>query len=629
MTKLQAVNELMTALKRRPVTSYASGVPAEAADCIERWSAEIQAEPDWQFNREENVTYSPAALTGYITLGADILSADPVAGGGYPDCTVRGGRLFNRTDKTYVFTADVVVDLVRTLPFEDLSNAFQRLVAVSATTEFCANMGMPPPDGIAKREQRARMTAAQEDADRADPDMKTAPYFRNIASRTDTGTAGTGSGTATSAATGTTEIDDIIVTSKPLIAGTRTFGVMRNAVAGHFTANTPADYPNQPDIGVMGGFTPGDTYYPNSYAFYAGREGVTLGVIAFSRAKLGASDATTTYTATTVTATDWTCEMDDVEVGMIVDTLHSPKWGGMVSAVDAATRTITVHAWYRYTGVDETPPPGTPADGTGCEVDRMTGLGGQITYLYMDTAHDVTAGTGHELDIINDKAGATVYGHRVVSIGSVACTAAFITATTGTGSFTYGFAATGEITTAALYVSGDGTTSPVYAVLDQSQSWAVICALGHTGRAYFALYKSDADAIRFSVTGAGAVYALSYIDTGDEYRVGGVKVVDAQGAVVADAGTATYGAPAVTYSTPATTYAAPSGGTPLDAQCRASLAQLATDVAAMKTAVGQLATDAGAAKTALAAAAVDTAAVKTSSNAINARLKAHGLIATS
>lgn len=65
------------------------------------------------------------------------------------------------------------------------------------------------------------------------------------------------------------------------------------------------------------------------------------------------------------------------------------------------------------------------------------------------------------------------------------------------------------------------------------------------------------------------------------------------GAVVSDPA-------AITYAAPATTYVAPAGGATIDAQARASLAQLATDVAAMKTAQSASAADFLSVRTALA-----------------------------
>jgi hypothetical protein len=57
-----------------------------------------------------------------------------------------------------------------------------------------------------------------------------------------------------------------------------------------------------------------------------------------------------------------------------------------------------------------------------------------------------------------------------------------------------------------------------------------------------------------------------------------------------------------TYVAPSTTYVAPSGGTTVDTQARASLAQLAADVAALKTALAQVAADRADIKTKLEAA---------------------------
>lgn len=67
------------------------------------------------------------------------------------------------------------------------------------------------------------------------------------------------------------------------------------------------------------------------------------------------------------------------------------------------------------------------------------------------------------------------------------------------------------------------------------------------------------------------------------YKVAGLQVVGKQ-----------QPAPAVTYVAPGSTYAAPSGGMTIDAEARTSLAQLASDVAAVRAAAAELAADDGA-----------------------------------
>lgn len=118
MTKLEAVNVMLSKLGVRPVNSLDAAhprVPAAVA-VLDRFTRELQA-TRWWFN-VEYLTLSPAPGSGRIALPGDTASADSVAV--RPRVAVRGRWLYNLDDSTYEFTSAVQIRLHRIIPFDEL-----------------------------------------------------------------------------------------------------------------------------------------------------------------------------------------------------------------------------------------------------------------------------------------------------------------------------------------------------------------------------------------------------------------------------------------------------------------------------------------------------------------------------
>lgn len=124
-------------------------------------------------------------------------------------------------------------------------------------------------------------------------------------------------------------------------------------------------------------------------------------------------DLGTTYGATYIQNSAIVAS-DDLKVGMVIDTGHSPKWSGVISSIDDGLHRAIVDAWYLVDGSSTT---GTPADGTGAISNPSTKVFGQNTAAWFGLSDDLD-GHGHELDMVWWSSGLGVYyGFDCVAYG--------------------------------------------------------------------------------------------------------------------------------------------------------------------------------------------------------------------
>lgn len=94
----------------------------------------------WWFNTE--VVELVPTSGGHILVPDDILKLDPIAP--QLNYAMRGGKLYRlstgRGEDPYKFTAPVVVQLVRYLPFDDLPASAQDFISLSAQRDFMVDM---------------------------------------------------------------------------------------------------------------------------------------------------------------------------------------------------------------------------------------------------------------------------------------------------------------------------------------------------------------------------------------------------------------------------------------------------------------------------------------------------------
>lgn len=119
---------------------------SQADTILTEISREIQS-GGWHFNTEYQVELTPDSVTSEIylapqTLRIDIEVADSRVGttGKYVDAVQRGNRLYDRENKTYVFTDMVKVTVVYGLDWEVVPQPAKQYIAVRAGRVFCDRM---------------------------------------------------------------------------------------------------------------------------------------------------------------------------------------------------------------------------------------------------------------------------------------------------------------------------------------------------------------------------------------------------------------------------------------------------------------------------------------------------------
>lgn len=121
----------------------------------------------------------------------------------------------------------------------------------------------------------------------------------------------------------------------------------------------------------------------------------------------------TTYTSTYIQNTAIVAS-EDLKIGMVIDTQHSPKWSGVITAIDDTLHRATVTAWYLVDGSMTT---GTPANAVGAISNPTTKVFGQNIAAWFGLAGDVD-GHGIELDMVWWAANPGVYyGFDAVAYG--------------------------------------------------------------------------------------------------------------------------------------------------------------------------------------------------------------------
>jgi len=149
LTRLEAVNLMLSMIGEAPVNTVDGSKSADVSQAdtiLTEISREIQS-GGWHFNTEYQVELTPDTVTSEIylapqTLRIDLEVADSRAGttGKYVDAVQRGNRLYDRENKTYVFTDTVKVTVVYGLDWEVVPQPAKQYIAVRAGRVFCDRM---------------------------------------------------------------------------------------------------------------------------------------------------------------------------------------------------------------------------------------------------------------------------------------------------------------------------------------------------------------------------------------------------------------------------------------------------------------------------------------------------------
>jgi hypothetical protein len=134
MNNLDALNIVLDAIGVYPVTSYDSPHPdaARARQKLEIHTTSILTN-GWWFNKECNFTLVPT-INGEVLVPETALVVDSVDP--YSVLTRRGNKLYDPENHTYKLDRAVEVDMITSLPFDDIPVSVQMYIARGAAVEM-------------------------------------------------------------------------------------------------------------------------------------------------------------------------------------------------------------------------------------------------------------------------------------------------------------------------------------------------------------------------------------------------------------------------------------------------------------------------------------------------------------
>jgi len=134
-TELEAVNDMLLAIGESPVASLEGTLAPDAQSAqqvLVREARTIQSQ-GYSWNTDEGFRLSPD-INGEIILPANALKVSPTHP--YHSYTTRGGKLWDRLNKTFTFTDAVYLDIVSFLDFGDIPEPARRLIYLVALKKF-------------------------------------------------------------------------------------------------------------------------------------------------------------------------------------------------------------------------------------------------------------------------------------------------------------------------------------------------------------------------------------------------------------------------------------------------------------------------------------------------------------
>jgi hypothetical protein len=143
-TKLQAINTMLSVVGEPPVNSLS----AQRADSLIAQTIldEVTREVltyGWQFNTEDDVTMTPESNTGFIYISDSTVRVDMDRSYSSYDIVIRGNRLFNRKNNSYVFVEPIKVIRVDLMDYDDLPEIAKHLPRPDGRLHHAARLHRP------------------------------------------------------------------------------------------------------------------------------------------------------------------------------------------------------------------------------------------------------------------------------------------------------------------------------------------------------------------------------------------------------------------------------------------------------------------------------------------------------
>lgn len=142
MTKLQAVNLMLSNIGESPVSTLTGAegdVFVATAIVILDETARAVLNDRWEFNFDQDYLLTPDG-SGYINITDDMLAVDTSSRSSQVDVAVRAGKLYNKTNQTFVFTDSLYCDVTWEFAFADCPQYIRQYMAVRAARVFARRM---------------------------------------------------------------------------------------------------------------------------------------------------------------------------------------------------------------------------------------------------------------------------------------------------------------------------------------------------------------------------------------------------------------------------------------------------------------------------------------------------------
>lgn len=167
-TKLNALNTILSVVGEPPLNDL-TGDASKNADAVlalnilDEIGREVQSS-GWHFNTVKEVPLAPDS-SGTIQITGDIARVDTelVSESRSYDLVLRGSTLYDRKNRTSVFTKTIKVTVVYLLDFENLPEVAKRFVTIRAARVFQDRLiGEPNQHSFNSRDELNAWTALRE-----------------------------------------------------------------------------------------------------------------------------------------------------------------------------------------------------------------------------------------------------------------------------------------------------------------------------------------------------------------------------------------------------------------------------------------------------------------------------------
>lgn len=180
-SELDAVNIMLGTIGESPISSLSASTGVADAVIARQILSEVAIqvqEEGWHFNVDTNFILIPSSDTGEIYLPANCLEVDTSGPDAQMDVAMRGRKLYDRTNHTFVFSKSITTDLVLMLEFEELPQAARHYITVRAARVFQQRVvGSDTLGTFTERDEvRARTTLKRFEAKTADYNILTSNY---------------------------------------------------------------------------------------------------------------------------------------------------------------------------------------------------------------------------------------------------------------------------------------------------------------------------------------------------------------------------------------------------------------------------------------------------------------------